>query len=284
MKKNTPNTSKPTTSVSNAGLIPEVYEKPSKKGKVLRVKGFFPKNVIHAAGAAHKLHSTTLVLVAKVVDGVLYVARCAKWPKSKKVFPDKPCDKYVFDKLPSHPLFGNTPLWDIIGGHLDGKDFPNGGKAEDSVDEVVFRAGAERELGEELTDETKVRLDFDKLISKLVFLGTISYGPAELPDNGGTNEEISGVFLLPLSPNEPSPGFQDDCKCTRDLKGKSLRKPTEKNLRFYTEWVKFDSLLGEVQRNPNSFMDGLLRIVLYYAKTGSQGVLADYAKAVLKKP
>jgi hypothetical protein len=238
---------------------------------VLVVIDFFPKNIIHATNN-YKLHSTTLVLAATLVDGVLYVARCDKTPKVDKLYPEG--DGYEF------PI-SSTPHWDCIGGHLARKDFKTSASMKNGkqiVDEVVFRAGAEREISEEVIGADD-REFLNELMSNLTFIKTIPYGPAPLPD-GGMNHEISGFFLL-LLPNEMMAEnlikLQDDCKVEDPESG----KVETKDLRFYTEWVTFDSLIEEAKQNPGHFMDGLLRIIQEYAATGSQGLLADYTRMTL---
>jgi hypothetical protein len=246
--------------------IPEVVL--STLNDILVVIDFFPKKEIHATDK-YKLHSTTLVLVATLIDGVLYVVRCDKTPKMEKSYPLY--DGYEFPLSPA-------PHWDCPGGHLDKKDFPTGAFAENGVllvDEAVFRTGAEREISEEIIGADDKEF-LNELMSNLTFIKKILYGPEPLPD-GGMNHEISGFFLL-LLPNEMMKEnlikLQDDCK----VKNPTSDEEETKDLRFYTEWVSFDSLIEEAEQNPGHFMDGLLRIVQEYAETGSQGLLADYAK------
>jgi hypothetical protein len=275
----TSTTSTTDAQVPHADAIPEIAG--SAANGTLVVKGFFSKDEIHAtgkyAGQPYKQHSTTLVLPATLIDGVLHVARCDKTPKVKKSPP--PCDGGEF---PMDPM----PHWDCIGGHLDGLDFKAGAPTENGklpVTEAVFRAGAEREISEEVTgaNDRGARDSFcDPLTANLTFIKLIPYGPAALPD-GGINDEISGFFLLPL-PNEMKEKalikLQDDCK-VKNAGGEEEKKV----LRFHTEWVPFDSLFEEAKQNTGLFMDGLLRIVLHYADKGSsQGLLADYARAILK--
>jgi 8-oxo-dGTP pyrophosphatase MutT (NUDIX family) len=216
--------------------MPVAIEEDGKSPCGYRIKGYLSKDKIHKADNP-LLHPTTLILVVKKnASGEYSIILANKAPKVLR----------LEEEVETQEIF-----YDCLGGHLEEEDCLG------VLDNDVFQKGAKRELSEELL------IPAASEGNELILFTQIKYGPAKMPKDAGVNFELSNIYLYKLPDSVKD--IHSDMIMRDDYNIPETGKHVVRNF-FVTEFT-LDELLNKYSEHHELFMDGVGRIIDYWAKS-----------------